>query len=238
MQNMKRLRILYICDGRRNYLSSPPSSIDSEDIPNDFIEYLSNNLRWVVWDLYRWVALPENFKPQRLVHFDLRWNLLHDLWTKRPQHLPYLQELDLSYSRRLKKTPDFMGMPNLEYLNMKECTILKEVCPTLGYCKKLIQLNLYGCRNLERFPCVNAESLEYLDLERCFRLEKFPEILGRMKPKLKIKMRDSWIRELSLSIIQQYQSCGTDLDLNSMDNLVALPSSIYKLKGLVKLGEA
>ncbi|KAM3360116.1 hypothetical protein P3S68_019828 [Capsicum galapagoense] len=89
--------------------------------------------------------------------------------------------------------------------------------------------------NLGRFPCVKAKSLEYLNLEKCFRLEKFPEILRRMNPKLKIKMRDSWIRELSLFIIQQYQSCGTDLDLNSMDNLVALPSSIYKLKGLVKL---
>ncbi|KAH0748087.1 hypothetical protein KY290_027319 [Solanum tuberosum] len=35
--------------------------------------------------------------------------------------------------------------------------------------------------SLESFPCVNVESLQYLNLVFCHSLEKFPEILGRMK---------------------------------------------------------
>ncbi|KAH0724909.1 hypothetical protein KY284_000774 [Solanum tuberosum] len=34
------------------------------------------------------------------------------------QYLPSLQKLNLSYSERLMQTPDFTGMPNLEYLDL------------------------------------------------------------------------------------------------------------------------
>lgn len=89
MKNMKRLRILYIC--------SFISPIDREDAVCDSncddgsIEYLPNNLRWFVWHEYPWKSLPENFEPQRLVHLDLQWSSLCDLWTKRkvPSYLRY-----------------------------------------------------------------------------------------------------------------------------------------------------
>ncbi|XP_049386767.1 TMV resistance protein N-like [Solanum stenotomum] len=65
-------------------------------------------------------------------------------------------------------------------------------------------------------------------------LEKFPEILGRMKPALEIMVRGTGIREMPSSIIQ-HQTHLTFLELSSMSNLVALPSRICMLKGLVKL---
>ncbi|KAG5598771.1 hypothetical protein H5410_030141 [Solanum commersonii] len=83
MENMKKLRIIYIDDGRPHRLASPLSDIDSKHIPNGSIECLSNNLRWVFWKQYPWESLSENFKPQRLVHLSLNRSLLHDLWTKR-----------------------------------------------------------------------------------------------------------------------------------------------------------
>ncbi|XP_015158681.1 TMV resistance protein N-like [Solanum tuberosum] len=83
MENMKKLRILYLDDGRPHRLASPPSDIDSKHIPNGSIECLSNNLRWVFWKHYPWESLSEKFKPQRLVHLNLSRSLLHDLWTKR-----------------------------------------------------------------------------------------------------------------------------------------------------------
>ncbi|XP_049389419.1 TMV resistance protein N-like [Solanum stenotomum] len=232
MNNMKRLRILHIC--------SFISPIDREDVLHDSnchdgsIEYLPNNLCWFVWHEFPWKSLPENFEPQRLVHLDLKWSSLHDLWTERKVFLPSLQKLDLSCSKSLIQTPDFTGMPNLEYLNLRRCTSLKEVHHSLGCSKKLIELDLYHCEKLERFPRVNVESVKSLDLVGCSSLEKFPEFLGKMKLELEIRMRFTWIRELPSSIIQ-HQARLRVLDLSDMKSLVALPSSVCKLKVLMKL---
>ncbi|XP_049405247.1 TMV resistance protein N-like [Solanum stenotomum] len=136
--------------------------------------------------------------------------------------LPSLRRLDLSHSKSLERTPDFEGMSNLEYLNLEGCRSLEEVHHSLKYCGKLIQLNLYECRRLKMFPSVNVESLESLDLHNCFSLEKFPEILGIMKP---------------LSIIH-LEPPLTELDLSFLKNLVPLPSSIDMLKSLVKLTQS
>ncbi|XP_059309494.1 TMV resistance protein N-like [Lycium ferocissimum] len=127
-----------------------------------------------------------------------------------------------------------MGMPNLETLNLDNCDDVEEVDDSLGYCGKLIGLDLGYCRSLKRFPCVNVESLEFLHLRDCSSLEKFPEIRGRMKPELKIEMKDSGIRELPLSFFQSGTHL-TELDLCYMENLVSLPSSIGMLKTLVEL---
>ncbi|XP_049410687.1 TMV resistance protein N-like [Solanum stenotomum] len=156
------------------------------------------------------------------------------LMSKFGELLPSLRWLDLSFSSRLVGTPDFTGMPNLERLNLEECRSLKKVHPSLGNCKKLIKLSLYRCESLERFPCINVESLEHLNLEECFRLEEFPEIIGRMKLELKIKVKCIGIREIPSYIIQ-HQAHLTELDLSDMEKLVALPSNIGMLKGLVKL---
>ncbi|KAG5574242.1 hypothetical protein H5410_054376 [Solanum commersonii] len=147
-----------------------------------------------------------------------------------------LRRIDLSNSKSLKRTPDFKGMPNLEYLNLGCCKRLEEVHPSLKYCKKLIELNLYDCRSLERFPYVNVESLESLSLKGCSSLEKFPEIDGRMKQGTarKIITSGSGIRELPLYFFD-HQPHLIEVDLDGITNLASLPSSICKSKGLVKL---
>ncbi|XP_049379098.1 TMV resistance protein N-like [Solanum stenotomum] len=226
MKNMQKLRILCIWRDPWNFPS------DSED---GSMEYLPNNLRWFVWHQYPWKLLPENFNPRRLVHLDLRWNSLHHLWNETKQFLS-LRRIDLRDSNSLKRTPDFKGMPNLEYLNLQNCTSLEEVHHSLKYCRNLMQLNLSFCTKLERFPYVNAESLESLNLRSCSSLEKFPEIHGRMKQGTAIKIMTSHTRitELPLSFLD-LQPHLTELHLDGMTNLVSLPSSICKLKGLVKL---
>ncbi|XP_055828832.1 TMV resistance protein N-like isoform X2 [Solanum dulcamara] len=224
MKNMQRLRILCITDWNKSFM-----------VPNchDGSIVIPNNLCWFFWLGYPCKLLPENFNLRRLVHLDLRWSSLHLLWNETKQ-FPSLRRVDLSYSRGLKRTPDFTGMPNLEHLNLANCTSLEEVHHSLGCSRKLIELKLCHCGRLERFPYVNAESLESLDLVGCSRLEKFPEIVGIMKPKLEIKMQLSGIRELPLSI-NHALAHFTELDLSRLNSLVALPSSICKLKGLVKL---
>ncbi|KAL3368110.1 hypothetical protein AABB24_009138 [Solanum stoloniferum] len=229
MEKMKSLRILQV-DGLIKFFASRPSSNHHDDS----IEYLSNNLRWLVWNDYSWKSLPENFKPEKLVHLELRWSRLHYLWKETEHiHLPSLRKLDLIFSESLVQTPDFTGMPNLEYLYLENCSKLEEVHYSLAYCEKLIELNLNWCNKLRRFPCVNMKSLESMNLQDCYSLMEFPEFLGTMKPELVSLSVNSGIRELPLSI--QYQTLLTELDLSDMKNLEALPSSIVKLKGLVKL---
>ncbi|KAM3201435.1 hypothetical protein P3L10_033798 [Capsicum annuum] len=200
MKNMKRLKLLCIY------------KFDTHDA----IEYLPNSLAWI--DIFRYPSesLPEEFEPKRLVHLYLYRGLLRHLWFE-TKHFPCLRRLDLSSSQNLMQTPDFSGMPNLEYLYLGSCMNLKEVHHSLGNCRKLIHLSLDSCESLERFPCVSVELLEYLGLQKCYSLEKFPEIIGEVKPS---------------SI--QYLTQG-ELILSHMKNLVALPSSICKLKCLVKL---
>uniref|UniRef100_M1BKQ7 ADP-ribosyl cyclase/cyclic ADP-ribose hydrolase n=1 Tax=Solanum tuberosum TaxID=4113 RepID=M1BKQ7_SOLTU len=147
-------------------------------------------------------------------------------------HLPSLRTLDLSFSRSLVQTPDFTGMPNLEYLNLEGCSKLEEVHYSLAYCEKLIVLNLNDCYKLWSFPRVNMKSLESMNLRACYSLMEFPEFLRTMKPELVSLSVNSGIRELPLSI--QYPIHLTELYLNDM-NLEALPSSIVTWKGLVKL---
>ncbi|KAH0745170.1 hypothetical protein KY285_006827 [Solanum tuberosum] len=202
MKNMKRFKILRIGNFRTN---------------DDSIEYLPISLHWFDCDGYPWESLPKTFEPKRLVHLRLSWSWLSHLWTE-IKHLPSLWTLDLSYSYNRMRTPDFTGMPNLEDLDLMECTSLQEVHHSLDYCGKLIRLNLNECVSLVKFPCVNMESLEYLDLDGCSGLEKFREIVGRMKPEL-----------------DKHQTHSTVLYLTGLKSLVALPSSICKFKGLVKL---
>ncbi|KAH0775529.1 hypothetical protein KY290_006940 [Solanum tuberosum] len=231
MKNMIMLRILCIHNGdeysrmRASFFSSDSNCHAGS------IEYLSNNLRWFVWHDYPWQLLPENFNPKRLVHVDLRWSSLHYLWNETKQQLPSLRFLNLRGSKNLKRTPDFKAMPNLEYLDLRECRSLEEVHNSLGCSRKLIGLDLSYCESLERFPYVNAESLKSLNLKYCSSLEKFPEFLGIMKPELYITMSCSGIRELPLSIIHP-QAHFTYLHLPGLKNLVSLPSNICKLKGL------
>ncbi|KAH0777616.1 hypothetical protein KY290_009027 [Solanum tuberosum] len=198
----------------------PPSRILNVE---DFEDVMMDNM-----------LLPENFNPRRLVELDLQWSSLHYLRNETKQQFQSLRGINLSGSKSLKRTPDFEGMPNLVYLDLCGCSSLEEVHHSLKYCKNLIELYLCECESLERFPYVNVESLKSLDLRSCFSLEKFPEIHGRMKPELEIMVSFSGIRELPLSFFD-LQPHLTELHLSGMDNLVSLPSSICKLKGLVRL---
>lgn len=87
MKKMKSLRILHIVATNTNFFASRPSSNHHDDS----IEYLSNNLRWLVWNAFSWKSLPENFKPEKLVHLQLRGSSLHYLWkeTEVPFYLSY-----------------------------------------------------------------------------------------------------------------------------------------------------
>ncbi|KAM3269283.1 hypothetical protein P3S67_030165 [Capsicum chacoense] len=131
---------------------------------HDAIEYLPNSLCWIEIFGYPWESLPEKFEPKRLVHLELQEGLLRHLWFE-TKHFPY-----------------FSGMPNLEHLDLGLCRSLKEVHHSLGNCRKLIRLYLYGCESLEGFPSfVKFESLpeEIGDLEHLEELDSRWTLISR-----------------------------------------------------------
>ncbi|XP_016479634.2 TMV resistance protein N-like [Nicotiana tabacum] len=183
--------------------------------------------------LEKFSEIQGRMKPEAQIH--MQGSGLRELPSSYFQYQTHITELDLSYMKNLVALPSSIcNLPNLEYLHLNNCSNLEEVHHSLRCCSKLIQLNLYYCKSLKRFPCVNVESLEYLELEHCSSLEKFPEIHGRMKPEIQIHMKYSGLRELPSSYFQ-YKTHITKLDLSDMENLVALPSSICRLKSLVSL---
>jgi Leucine-rich repeat (LRR) protein len=147
------------------------------------------------------------------------------------QGLPKLKILDVSNSLKLIKTPDFTEAPNLEKLIFEDSVRLSEVHPSVGVLKQLTVLNLRQCRSLTSLPCnISLDSLEILILSGCWALKKFPEIVGDMKRLKELKLDETAIKELPLSI--GCLSGLTTLDLAECKCLVTLPTVVCNLTSL------
>ncbi|XP_021833856.1 TMV resistance protein N-like [Prunus avium] len=135
----------------------------------------------------------------------------------------------------LRKTPDFSGVPNLEFLNLNYCTSLVELHPSAGFLHKLVELSLTGCRSLTLFPrIVNLKSLLELNLDGCISLENFPEIKGKMESLKYLDLSHTSIKELPSSSIRHFTRLEK-LYLAGCENLTNLPRGIYELKHLEEI---
>ncbi|KAK3431502.1 hypothetical protein EUGRSUZ_E03067 [Eucalyptus grandis] len=95
-------------------------------------------------------------------------------------------------------------------------------------------LSLESCSNFSNFPnTLRTKSLQILRLSGCSKLEKFPDIDGEMEHLKRLYLHRTGIKEL-LASIQNLISMEW-MDLAFCENLVRLPSHIYKLKNLVYL---
>ncbi|KAG5574245.1 hypothetical protein H5410_054379 [Solanum commersonii] len=233
MKNMKMLRILCIHNGdeysrmRASFFSSDSNCHAGS------IEHVSNNLRRFVWHDYPWQLLPENFNPKRLVHVDLRWSSLHYLWNETKQQLPSLRFLNLRGSKNLKRTPDFKAMPNLEYLDLRECRSLEEVHNSLGCSRKLIGLDLSYCESLERelplsiiHPRAHLRDLHLPGLKNLLSLPSsiyggLPEDIGSLSSLKELKLSGNNFEHLPQSIAQL--GALQTLDLSHCMRLTELP---------------
>ncbi|KAM1292711.1 hypothetical protein PS1_020003 [Malus domestica] len=146
------------------------------------LEYLPNSLQFLQWCSFPLKTLPSSFCPEHLVELHMVYSSLEHLW-KGIKHAYNLKILDLSESPVLVETPDFRGMPNLEYLNLSLCDQLYEVDQSLGTLERLKVLMLIGCRNLAHLPrsVSGLKSLRVLDVYGCSRLKKLPEDLGHVE---------------------------------------------------------
>ena len=142
--------------------------------------------------------------------------------------------MDLSDSRNLIKILDLSGAPNLKQLILQHCTGLYKIRASIGDLKRLIQLDLSGCKCLESLPHkIGLEALEFFNLGGCSKLKKFPEIVKNMSRLSKHCLSETTIKDPSLLV---ERSTGLiDLDLRDCKNLSSLPISICSLMSLKTL---
>ncbi|KAF3948949.1 hypothetical protein CMV_025115 [Castanea mollissima] len=103
--NMKSLRLL---------------KISNVHLPTGLC-FLSNKLRMMEWHDYPLKFMPKNFQPDNLVELIMPRSHIKQL-PEGLTNLAKLRLLDLTDSKVLVKTPNFIGCPNLERLIFQGCT--------------------------------------------------------------------------------------------------------------------
>ncbi|EEF42975.1 leucine-rich repeat-containing protein, putative [Ricinus communis] len=178
---------------------------DCEDFPKGLV--------WLFWRGFPLRCIPNNFHLDKLAVLDMRKSSLINVW-KGTRLLVALKILNLSHSHCLVKTPNFMGLPSLERLKLKDCVNLIDLDESIGYLRRLIVLDLRGCRNVKRLPVEIGmlESLEKLNLCGCSKLDQLPEEMRKMQ---------------SLKVLY------ADADCNLSD--VAIPNDLRCLRSLESL---
>ncbi|KAI9104410.1 hypothetical protein K1719_022982 [Acacia pycnantha] len=163
---MKRLRLLHFEDVqlRGNY------------------EYISRDLRWLCWHSFPVKYFPSNFYQQKLVAIDLKYSSLRQVW-KEPRLLEMLKILNLSHSAYLEQTPDFLKLPNLEKLILKDCPSLSMIHHSIGLLDQLLLLDLEDCIGLLSLPrsIYRLKCLKTLNLFGCVMVEKLEEDIEQME---------------------------------------------------------
>ncbi|KAM7469886.1 hypothetical protein LguiA_008069 [Lonicera macranthoides] len=134
-KNMSKLRLLKL-----NYVELTGS-----------YENFPKSLAWLSWHGFPLKSIPIEFPLEKIVALDLRHSRLEQVWKDTP-FLGSLKILDLSYSECLARTPNFLGLPNLERLILKGCVSLVEICESIGELEMLDLLDLKDCKTLTNLP--------------------------------------------------------------------------------------
>ncbi|KAI4351982.1 hypothetical protein L6164_006279 [Bauhinia variegata] len=200
---------------------------------SDEIQYLSDELRLIDWPGYPSSALPKYFHPKRLVTLNLSNSRIKHLW-KGVKVFKDLKLVSFSCCEFLTEIPDFSMVPNLESLNLDNCTNLFKVHESVGSLDKLVTLSLLFCSNLRILPsCFKLRSLHTLSLTGCCKLRNFPGIAEKMEHIIEILLQGTGIKELPDSI--EHLIGLRYLYLEFCQKLEYLPSGLHKLQDLTSL---
>ncbi|XP_056166690.1 disease resistance-like protein DSC1 [Syzygium oleosum] len=145
-----------------------------------------------------------------------------------------LRFVNFSHCTLLREIPDVSSLPNLESLDLRECTNLVEVHQSLGRLEKVVHLNFLNCCNLSCFPSrLNSRSLENLIIRGCIKLSRFPDMLVQVKRLKELVLYETAIEELPSSVANLIEL--KELYLSDCTDLKNLPCSIYTLQQLDRI---
>ncbi|KAI5412237.1 hypothetical protein KIW84_057051 [Lathyrus oleraceus] len=199
------------------------------------LDFLSNNLRYLLWHGYPFTSLPSNFEPDYLVELNMPDSSIQRLWEGRKE-LPNLKRMDLSNSKNLIETPKFFWTPKLERLDFTGCINLVQVHPSIGHLTELVFLCLQNCSslvNLDFGSVSRLNSLRVLRLSGCTKLEKTPDFTGTSN--LEYLDMDGCT---TLSKVHASVGALTKLNflsLRNCTNLIEMPDGIEWISSLVTL---
>ncbi|KAK9945843.1 hypothetical protein M0R45_011338 [Rubus argutus] len=143
------------------------------------LESLPEELRYLYWDGYPLKSLPSQYSPHNLVELHMPNSQVKQLWTN-GQNLVSLKHLNLCNSRNLIEVPDLSGSPNIERIDLGDCTSLVGVPSYFQNLENLASLDLQYCRNL-KFFCEIPCNLEELNLSGTAIEEISPSIWSHKK---------------------------------------------------------
>ncbi|XP_062085248.1 TMV resistance protein N-like [Humulus lupulus] len=135
--------------------------------------------------------------------------------------------LNLSECSNVRIVSEMSG--NIKSLCLSS-TAIEELHSSIGSLKNLLMLDLSHCRQLKNLPrsICYSQSLEFLDMEGCVSLDKFPELPQNIKG---LKLSGTSIQQINSSFFE----CLPCLEILCMKNcteLESLPTTICKLKAL------
>ncbi|KAM0052544.1 putative TIR domain, P-loop containing nucleoside triphosphate hydrolase [Helianthus debilis subsp. tardiflorus] len=149
-------------------------------------------LRWLSMHGFPLSYIPSDLQMENFVALDLSNSKLQRLWEK-PKQLRSLKFLNLSSCHELVKVGPFSGLPVLERLTLARCTNLVEVCESVGnYCHELEVLDLRECSKLKELPkdVRKLKKLTQLLIDGCSNLGEFAVEIKDMES-LKVLMADN-----------------------------------------------
>ena len=142
-----------------------------------------------------------------------------------------LKSINLSHSQYLIRIPDPSEAPNLERINLWNCTHVAWVPSSIQNFNHLSLLCFQGCKSLRSFPSnLHFVSPVTIDCSFCVNLTEFPQISGNIT---KLNLCDTAIEEVPSSV-----ECLTNLEylyINRCKRLKRVSTSICKLKSLIWL---
>ncbi|ESR54628.1 hypothetical protein CICLE_v10018571mg [Citrus x clementina] len=191
------------------------------------LRYLPEELRYLHWHQYSLKTLPLNFDPENLIELNLPYSNVEQIWEGKKQAFK-LKFIDLHHSKYLTKIPDLVETPNLERINLLNCTNLPYISSSIQNFNNLSVLSLAGCRSLVSFPRnIYFRSPIAVDFSDCVNLTEFPLVSGNI---IELRLWNTRIEEVPSSI-----ECLTNLetlDLSFCKRLKRVSTSICKLKSL------
>ncbi|KAK2442683.1 disease resistance protein RPV1 [Trifolium repens] len=172
------------------------------------LEWLSNKLRYLHWDVFPLKSLPSTFCAKNLVLLSMKYSKLAKLWDG-IQNLHNLVEIDLEYSEDLIEIPDLSRAPNLQIVNLNSCESLRQLHPSVFASPKLRELHLCHCRKIKSLKTdIHSKSLQQVALWGCSSLVEFSVTSEEMTC---LSLRGTAIHEFPSSI--WHNSKLDDLDL-------------------------